>query len=436
VARAGAVFGALFFLLHPANVEVVAWIFQLKTILCLGFGAAAVLAHPKRPTLALLFFVFGILCKTSAAFALPVALFVSWRTTREEPGVPPRWGWLALWAVAFVLYSAPQLLVFQHLGAVEPGPSPELAVHIRTMLAIAGRYGAMAATSIGISTFQHPAAATSWLDPWWLGSLAIGVPLGLRALRSLVRARPEGGFWLWAAAGYAPVSQIFPFLYPMADRYLYVVLPGLLGVALLAGGELAERAGTVGVSRATRLRVAGLVACAVLALFAWRSFERAQVFRTNTGMMLDSARHFPDGLSGSMLRARRAAQEGDVEGTVAAIRRASELGFDGFSQLDEDAGLAPVRQDPRFRQLVSDVAGIWIERAHARGYATQLELRALAQAHAARSEWSEVVAVLERALATPGPVEAALRAELAEARRQLARAQRTERGGGDGAKAR
>jgi hypothetical protein len=120
------------------------------------------------------------------------------------------------------------------------------------------------------------------------------------------------------------------------------------------------------------------------------------VFRSNVGMMLDSARHYPDGLAGNMLRARRAAQDGDVAAAVVAIRRASELGFDGFSKLDEDAGLAPLRQDPRFRALVAEVAGLWIERAKARGYSTPLELRALAQAHAVRGEWREAIAVIER----------------------------------------
>jgi SAM-dependent methyltransferase len=190
----------------------------------------------------------------------------------EDAGTPPRWGWLAVWALAFALYGGPQLFLFEHLGEVSSLRSPDLGVQVRTMLAIAGRYLVMATTSFGLSTFQHPAPATSWLDPWWLGTLAVGIPLALRAARSLVGARAEGGFWLWAAAGYAPISQLFPFLYPIADRYLYVVLPGLLGVSLLAGGQLADRWGAGGsdASRRMRVYIGVLLACIVLATFAWR----------------------------------------------------------------------------------------------------------------------------------------------------------------------
>ncbi|HTF35315.1 MAG TPA: hypothetical protein VK714_16650 [Myxococcota bacterium] len=423
VAGAAAVFGALFFLLHPANAEVVAWIAQLKTILCLGFGTAALLMHPRRPALAALFFVLGVLSKATAAFALPVALFLSWRGLRTPAGPPPRWAWLGVWALAFSLYCAPQLFAFERLGEAGHTRSLDLLVHLRSMVAIIGRYLLMAATSWGVSAFQNPAPATSWLDPWWLGSLVVGVLLAACAVASIVRGRPEGGFWLWAGAGYAPVSQLFPFLYPTADRYLYVVLPGLLGVALLSGSTLANRVSGDPVHRATRSRVAAALAMTILAVFAWRSFERAKVFRTNLGLELDSARHFPDGLSAAMLRARRAAQEDDVDGTVTAIRRARELGFDDYAQLDEDPGFASVRHDPRFRTAVAEVAGAWIEIARARGYATQLELRALAKAHAARAEWPEAVSVLERAAATPGPVGSSVRAELAQARRELARTQ-------------
>jgi hypothetical protein len=421
VARAGALFGALFFLLHPANAEVVAWIAQQKTLLCLLFGTAAVLMHPKRPALGALFFVLGILSKATAAFALPVALYSAWRGLRSPGSQPPRWAWLGVWAFAFALYSAPQLFAFERLG--EPGHtrSLDLPVHLRTMVAIAGRYLVMAATSWGVSAFQNPAPAVSWLDPWWLSALAVCVPLAGYAAASIARGRPEGGFWLWVGAAYGPVSQLVPFLYPTADRYLYVVLPGLLGAALLSGSTLANRLSVV--PAATRKRVAAALAVAVLAFFGWRSFARAEVFRTNLALELDSARHFPDGLSASMLRARHAAQQGDVEGAVAAIRLACQLGFDDFALLDQDPGLEPVRHDPRFRAVVAEVAGLWIGLARIRGYATQLELRALAKAHAVRGEWPEAVSVLERAAATPGPVGDSVHVELAEARRELARSQ-------------
>ncbi len=428
VPRAAAVFGALFFLLHPANVESVAWISQLKTILCVGFGVAALLAHPRHPAVAALLFCLGLLSKTTALFALPVALYFAWREWRASGTRPPHVGWLLVWVLVLALYAVPQLFAFAHLGEANAFAPSDPVVQVRTMLAIAGRYLVMAVSSYGVSAFQHPPHADRWLDPWWLGALVVGIALALRAVASIVRDRMEGGFWIWAAAAYAPVSQLFPFLYPMADRYLYAVLPGLLGVALLAGADLTRR---LPVPRATLQRVGAVAALLVLVLFAARSHDRAAIFRSNASFAIDSAKNYPDGLAGNMLRARRAAQEGDVEAVVGALRRAAELGFDGFGQLQNDPAMADVRRDARFRAVVAEVAGHWIETARARGYSTQLELRALAQAHVARGEWAEVVTVLERAAETRGPVDAEIRSALVEARRQLeAETRRASQGAG------
>jgi tetratricopeptide (TPR) repeat protein len=137
--------------------------------------------------------------------------------------------------------------------------------------------------------------------------------------------------------------------------------------------------------------------------------------------MLDSARRYPDGLSASLLRARRAAQSGDAAGAAQALKRAADLGFDSFFALENESALQGMRQDPRVRAAIGEIAGHWIEIARSRGYSTQHELQLWAQAHSLRGEWAEAITVLERALAQPGAPEPELRRALAEARRQLAR---------------
>lgn len=421
--RAASIFGALFFLLHPANVEVSAWISQTKTILCLVLAMGALLLHPRRPAAAAGLFILALLAKASAAFALPAAAYFAWRRSRPPRSEPARWGWLAVWGVGLASYAAPQLFAFEHLGESARPVGADPFETVRTAFAIGARYAVLAATSYGAAAFHHPPPARSLLDPWWLAGVALALAAGLRLVVTIRRRSEEAGFWIWAAVAYAPISQIFPFLYPMADRYLYVVLPGLIGAACVAANDWVTRRTAVSTqARSTTLyRVSMALAFATLAVFAARSLERAAVFRSNTALMLDSARRYPEGLSASLLAARRAAREGDAEGTAKALRRAADLGYDSFFAVDAEPALAAVRGDPRVRDAVAEMAGRWITHARERQYSTPNELQVWARAHAARGEWSEAVAVLERALEDPGSLEADLRRALDDARRQQAR---------------
>src|SRR4030095_15612344 len=95
------------------------------------------------------------------------------------------------------------------------------------------RYLWMSATSLGVAAFHEPAPSTA-TDPLWIaGALAVAA-IAARSVVALRRRSAELAFWVWAGASFFPISQLFPFLYPMADRYLYFILPGLLGGALFA----------------------------------------------------------------------------------------------------------------------------------------------------------------------------------------------------------
>ena len=319
--------GGGLFLVHPANVEAVAWISQLKTTSAMVLCVGALLAHPRRPAVGTLLFGLALFAKPTAAVALFALAVAGWvRSGGETPAEGGwRWRWVGVWALVLVAFAVAEFWAFNQTAGQAPPIYPELAVRFRSVCAIALRYLVMAATSRGLSTFHETPPADSWLDPWWLGSLPVLALLAWRLVFTLRERRWEAVFWVWAVVSFAPICGVIPLPFPMADRYLYFILPGLIGGTALALPELAswlarrhpELGSRVAGERGAKLAVA---LCVVLmAFFAIRGHERARVWRSPEYMMADAELHYPEGA---------AAQTGSQGGAIRwpssfmAVRRA------------------------------------------------------------------------------------------------------------------
>ena len=396
--RAGiALFGGGFFLLHPANVEAVAWISQLKTSLCLVLALGALLAHPRRPLLGTLLFGLAILAKPLAAFALPVAAARAW--VRRET----RAFWLWAWAAAFAALAVVEISAFRDYGMAEAPLHPDPVVWARTIVALAARYLVMAVTSLGVSSFHELPRVLAWTEPWFLAGLGALAMLGARTVFTLRARREELVFWVWAAVSFGPVSQFFPFEFSMADRYLYLILPGFFGGAALALqdplGRLAERSKW----DARVWRVAWIGAgVLVLAGFSVRSSDRAALWRSAALVGADSARNYPQGRVASLNAARAAAQRGDGPATARALQAAIQAGYDYLHVLLADTDIAPMRWHPEVDRVYRELAAARIERIRSNPKPRQAQLNMLALAHETRGEWKQAERALERALETGG----------------------------------
>lgn len=408
--RPAALFGSLFFLLHPANVEAVAWISQLKTNSALCLALAAILLHPTRPAGALALFGLALLAKPNAAVALPVAFWLEWCREGRVRG-----RWLFGWSAVFVGFAIVEFTAHQRSGAAEALLQGDPAALLRTMAGLATRYLVLGYTSWGTSAFHEPEPAWSWLDPWWLLSLPCLGVLGWRLFVTLRDRREEAAYWLCALVSFGPVSQVFPFLYPFADRYLYFILPGLIGGAWLAVRDAlaTPRAQALLSGRQVLLRRAAVVAGVLVCVgFAWRSHERAAIWRSAAFVLADAARNYPGGVSASLQRARAAALVGDAERAVAEIRHAMGRGYNRFEQLLQEPAFQAIRQTPGFQAVLRETAQIWIDASKSWDEPTQIELRRIAAAHVVRGEIPEAKALLRRALERGGPLDDGVRADL------------------------
>jgi hypothetical protein len=409
---AAAGLGGAFFLVHPANVEAAAWIFQVKTTGATALALGALLLHPRRPALGLVLFGFALLTKASAAFALPMALVFTAQDGRRADGWRARAGWLVGWTALLVPYAWLELGVLGRMQESHAPLHPDPWVHARSVVALAGRYLWMAATGSGVAPSHDPPPALSWLDPWWIAGIALPVALAARTLWAWRGRREETAWWVGAAAGYLPVAQIgMTFLQPMADRYLYCALPGLIGGCAFALRDAWARRAVSAVTTRRATAAGGAVALAVIALFALRSHAQAQHWRSAVTLALASAARYPDGLPAQLLEAQRTALRGDAPGSVRALRAAVARGYDRFETLAEAPVYDAVRRDPAFQELLREMAASWIEQSLTLEHATQADLLARASAYAVLGERAQAVAALDEALRLGGPLDARVRAE-------------------------
>jgi hypothetical protein len=312
----------------------------------------------------------------------------------------------------FALYAIVEFSVHQRSGAAEATLYETPFDLLMTVFGLAMRYLVMSGTSLGVSAFHEPDPIRSIFDLWWLCSLPVLAGLAWRLVVVWRRREPEVAYWVWALVSFGPISQVFPFLYPLADRYLYFILPGLIGGGLLMLGEGLGRLASDGERRRSfelAAIVAGIALCSGMAV---HSHKRAGIWRYSATVIADAARHYPDGVSANLILANRAGSVGDADTAAEALQAAAARGFNRFEMIYNEPRFDSVRHHPKFRAVVDEMAEGWIAKVAARESPTQPEIRMAAHAHIARSEYDEARRMLHRALEQGGAYDAQIRDDL------------------------
>ncbi len=327
----GATAVALFFGLHPAHVESVAWISALNDPLFGLFTLLALLAHlawrqrgsPGIPLVPAACFALALLAKEQGTAVLPLVLALDLGRRREPHEEPGARGGLAATERAYgplvavlALYVLARMAVFQSPFAGFERIQADLGVSFARLqllrLEIFGGALEILAWPHALDLFRPFRPHVSLADPRLLRA-ALWTALFAAALGFAWRRgrRPALAALLLIPAGFLPVLVKLEALglFPLAERFLYV---SVLGFALLLALALA---------RLPRLG-AGAAALAIAALYGARSFERIAFWHDDQTLFRRSAGRTPRSVSVQLALGRTLLEKVNATGDLDALREA------------------------------------------------------------------------------------------------------------------
>lgn len=319
--------GALLFGLHPACTEAVASVSNREDLLVAAFGLAAILlarrgliGRPAWLALAGLAFALALLAK-ELAVAVPLLFVVLAQHPRWLGRSVARGRWAALAACA-----VPGALVagYLHLRLGFPALSAGAPTGGLALDAAPGAGWSEVPAVLGFRALrtllgwplsaEHDPAQLAAAGPAIAGALATAALLLAAALAA--RRRPAvfvGVAWFLVAS--LPTLAGPWLLNPVADRYLYLPALGALGVlgALLA---------------TCRGRAAPLLLTAALCVFAARTADRVQVWRSDVALFDDAVQRAPRSARAWQNLGAAHLREGDPGRAYIALARAVTLAPD------------------------------------------------------------------------------------------------------------
>jgi tetratricopeptide (TPR) repeat protein len=297
--RTTAGLAAAIFLLHPVQVETVAWVSQRKTLLALFFFLLSLHGYvsfrsreEERGRGSYLFSLATFMCALAAKVAaihLPFLLVVYDRycapRERRRTLFLPVLPFFVLALVAAVVALVSQSSEFGGGRGGHPGGSALSTLY--TMAPVFLDYGRLLVWPASLSAIYRPAVRTTADATVVVAFLAL--LLAVLLLVWLCRRHRNLFFWaLLAVFGFVPVAQIVPLVTFMNDRYLYFPL---VGGSVLMAAPVAFIFGSAGGWR--RVSV-GFAVLALLLLLAFLSWRRIEVWQDSLSLWGDTVQKAPD----------------------------------------------------------------------------------------------------------------------------------------------
>ena len=331
--QGAAVCAALLFVVHPLQVEAVAWVSGAKDLLCSFFSLLALLAlvSPAAGSKKNLFtssicFVMALLAKPSAVALSACACLLPWlRDGRKGPCGPrdfyPVWCWSALALPIVVLTMRLQQADTQQLAGG--------ALWQRLLVA-----GDALVFYLGKLLVPYPLLADYGRTPagvlatsWPFGALALLLGLGaiLLWLARRGEALPLLGLLL-AALALTPVLGLIPFAFQrvstVADRYAYFPM---VGVAIAVGALLQRFGGS-----RRWVKVAGVM----LAAWAFLSYRQCATFKDTHALFTHVLEFNPQSFSAHNNLGLIAVRDGERSRALHHLSEAARLYPQSYKTID------------------------------------------------------------------------------------------------------
>lgn len=319
--RGVALVTALFFLVHPAQVETVAWVSQRKNLLSMLFFLLAWLAHIRSIkhgnrwlALAWGLFLLSLLSKQTAVGA--AALFglydVFWAKKSLLVAVVRNTPYALFGLLGMYLI----LDAHQSGGGIKEPFGETLWENIQLNLWVTWDYLETLIAPFDIHslyTYEIADVRAGNIQIWLgvgvlIGLLLIAVASGLRWLRE--RGAPAYGFFavVWIVLFMLPVSNIVPIAIQRTDRYLYFPSIVIFMAVAQAGLWLWRRFP----QPAVRYGLVG-VAVAVWGIFAALTVQNNDVWQNSGVLWENHLRYHPDSETGILNRAVYYFREGEYD---------------------------------------------------------------------------------------------------------------------------
>jgi protein O-mannosyl-transferase len=331
--RAWAFISAFVFLLHPVQVESVAWVSERKNLLAMAFFLLAVISYlafrnnglekgKRFYVFSLVFFFFALLTK-SEAIIFPLMLILYDICFLEKGTGRGRW------ADKLPFLSVAAVMAWVTIQSQMPGEMPGVGggrvpwhggspiATFLTMLTVLPCYLKLLFWPTGLSAVYAPAIRTGF-DGEVLGGGFLAIMLAI-AGALLFRRNRRLFFWYGSFfIALLPVAQIVPITTLMNDRYLYFPM---LGAAACAGSLAFIMENSLGWRRVPGFLTAGVI----LTVLPCITFARTGIWKNDLSLWSDAAKKSPGHYLALYGLAQALQNSGDLDAALPIYLRIHEL---------------------------------------------------------------------------------------------------------------